>query len=151
MIPTIKIDDDIWDRKEHDWTGKTFYITKILTIFNIPLGLAGKLEQLNQDLSRAGYKIKTNMVLIEPGTFSSMAMIEVDKQNKYDANILHFDEQTNVETFVYKGPQNKVSGGMRQLAERVTSKRGMPPRKVMYMYTYSGSESKYKTILFALT
>ena len=146
-----KIDETVWDNKEHDWTGKSFYSIHFFSLFYNPIGLGGKLEQLNREARAGGCKIIGKMVLIEYSMFKGRAMIEIEKQDKYDANLLNFEDKTNVDTMVYRGTPNKKSESIRRLSERVASRRGMAPRMMFYMYVPSGSADSYKTILFAIT
>ena len=151
MIPSLKIEDSVWDNKEFDWTGKSFYFINLFCIFFNPVGLIGKLEQLNRDARQNGYKIIGEMVLIERGTFSGRAMIEVEKQDKYDANILALEEKTTVSTIVYRGASSKLGVGIKRLKEMVTLRKNMEPRKILYAYTPVPASGSYKTVLFALT
>ena len=150
MIPSIKIDESAWDNKEFDWMGKSFYYVTFPCIFSNPIGLIGKLEQISRDARQSGYKIIGKMVLVEIGSFGGQAMIEVEKLDRYDANVINFDEKTTVLTVVYRGSPGKLSAGFKKLKEMVASRKGMAPRKIMYAYTPVAASS-YKTVLFALT
>ncbi len=146
-----KIDESFWDNKEHDWTGKSFYYVHFFAVFYNPIGLGGKLERLYREIRAGGYKVLENMALIEYGMFKGRAMVEVEKQDKYDANILNFDDKTTVDTSVYRGAPGKISEEIKRLSERVASRRGMAPRFIFYKYVPDKSAEVYKTILFAIT
>ena len=151
MIPSARIDDDTWDNKEFDWNGKSFYYIKFLSLFNNPIGLPGKLEHLMQDARKNGFKVVGNMVLVEHSTFGGEAMIEVEKSDKFDADIHNFEERTSVATVVYRGSPGKMNEGIKRLREMVTQRKGMEPRKIYYAYTSGSASGSYKTVLFALT
>ena len=151
MISSIKINDVEWDQKEFDWTDKAFYFIPLTFIFYKPLAIGSKLEQLNREVHRAGYKVLSNMVLVQHAMFKGRALIEVEKMDKYDAQILHFEERTTVDTIVYRGSPIRISRGIKRLSERVASKRNMAPREVYYMYVTGSASDTYKTIIFGLT
>ena len=138
-----------WDHKEHDWTGKVFYFVNMICIFSKPLGLGSKMEQLNREVRQAGYKIIDTSILVLADAFSGKVMIEVEKQDIMDAQILHFEDKTTAYTTVYRGSYGGLSKGMRSLAEMVASRRGMAPRSIYYRYVDPDS-ADYKTIMFAV-
>ena len=149
-MASTQIDDATWDHREHDWTGKTFYFVPLISIFNKPLGLGNKIEQLNREVRQTGYKILDNMILIQFASFKGRVMIEVEKQEKMDAQILSFEEKTAVDTMVYCGSPGQMSESIKRLEERVVSKRGIAPRSIYYKFV-SKTGREYKTILFAIT
>jgi hypothetical protein len=151
MIPSGRIDDDVWDNKEFDWNGKSFYYIKFLSLFSNPIGLPGKLEQLVQEARKGGFKVVGNMVLVEHSSFGGEAMIEVEKLDKFDADVHNFEERTTVCTVVYRGSPGKLHQGIKRLREIVTQRKGMEPRKIFYAYNSASTSGSYKTVLFALT
>jgi len=138
-----------WDQKEHDWTGKAFYFVNMTCIFSMPLSLGSKMEQLNREVRQAGYKIIDTSILIHAGAFSGKVMIEVEKRDIMDAQILSFDDQTKAYTTVHRGSSGGLSKGMKSLSEMVASRSGMAPRSIYYRYVDPDS-ADYKTILFAI-
>lgn len=143
------IDENVWDHKEFDWTGKSFYYIPITFVLGKPIGLGGKLEQLNREARAAGYKILNSRVLIQHASFKGRAMIEVEKQDQYDAQVVTYDDSLRVDTIVYKGSQSGLGKSIKSLTERVAAKRGMPPREIYSMYV--SDSSAFKTIIFAFT
>ncbi|NQU06398.1 MAG: hypothetical protein HQ568_09920 [Calditrichaeota bacterium] len=138
-----------WEQKEHDWTGKAFYFVNMTCVFSKPLVLGSKMEQLNREVRQAGYKIIDTSILILAEAFSGKVMIEVEKQDIMDAQILHFEDKTQAYTTVYRGSPGGLSKGMKSLAEIVASRRGMSPRSIYYRYVDPDS-ADYKTIMFAV-
>ncbi len=145
------IDEDVWDQKEFEWTGKSFYYIPLIYIFGKPLGLGGKLEQLNREARQNGYKILNNRVLISQAFIKGRAMIEVEKQDKYDAMVDTYEDPLFVDTVIYKSSSGSMSNAFKRLAERVAAKRSMSPRQLYYMYVMDSGGSGYKTILFAFS
>jgi hypothetical protein len=104
-----------------------------------------------QDARKSGFKVIGNMVLVERSMFGGQAMIEVEKMDKFDADIHNFEERTSVSTIVYRGSPGKLHEGIKRLREMVTLRKGMEPRKIYYAYTTASASGSYKTVLFALT
>jgi hypothetical protein len=150
-LAASKFDETTWDNREHDWTGKAFYYIPIISVFNKPLNLSRKLDELNQGLKSGGYKPVSQMVLIEHSPFKGKMIVEVTKQDKYDANIMSFDIQTMVFTRIYKGDQSGLGKAIKMLKEMVMSRRSMEARAVYYLYIPGGTPGGYKTVLFAIT
>jgi hypothetical protein len=138
-----------WDQKEHDWLGKAFYFVNIICVFSKPLSLGSKIEQLNREVRQAGYKIIDTSILIHAEAFSGKLLIEVEKKDTMDAQILSFEDQTKAYTAVYRGSPGGLSKGMKNLSEMVASRRGMAPRWIFYRYT-DPNAADYKTIIFAV-
>jgi len=144
-----EITDEAWDKKEHDWTGKAFYFVTTTFLLGKPLGLDGKLEELNREVRQNGYKLKNLMILIQHGKFKGKVMIEVEKQDKYDAQIHHYDIQTSCDTILHLGGLATLSKGIERLKERVAARRSMNPREIYYLY--QTDPSALKIILFAVS
>lgn len=144
-----EISDEVWDRKEHEWTGKSFYFVTCTVIFGKPLGLEGKLEQLNREIRSNNYKVKNSMTLIEYGKMNARIMIEVEKKDQYDAQIHTYDVQTSCDTIIHYFTKGGIAKGMEYLKERVAARRSRDPRQMFYMY--QPDPNAIKTILFALT
>lgn len=149
MAETV-FDEAQWDMRDFDWTDKTFYFVPIISIFNKPIGLGSKLEQLNRDARQAGFNILGKMVLIQHGSIKGRIMIEVEKKDVLDANILHFEDKTSVDTIIYRGAPGGISKGVQRLVEWVASKRRIAPREIYYMYIDKPDSSNYKTVIFAI-
>ncbi len=145
------INFDAWDMQEFDWTGKSFYFIPIINLFYRPIGLGSKLELLNREVRQGGYKIASNMILIQYCPFKGRAMIEVEKQDKYDAQVLTLETNATVDTMVFRGTYSQWGKGIKRLTERVAAKRGLAPRELYYMYVVGWEPGAYRTILFALT
>lgn len=143
-------EDAQWDRKEHDWTGKSFFFVTVPHILGKPIGLGKKLEDLNRQMRQAGYKPVNNLVWIQHGAGKGKAMVEVLKQDKYDANVLTFDTSTTAISLIYKGHPSGLAKGVRQLAELVVLRKSMEPREVYYLYVPYPDPANYKTILVGL-
>ena len=144
-------EDSAWDRKETEWTGKSFYSVPVTFLLGKPLGLGNKLEELNRELRQSGYKPVNSMVLIQFGKFKGRAMIEVPKKDTHDASICTYDIPTTVTTMVYKGEPLGIAKGFVKLKELVYSRRSMEARELYYLYIPSAGAGGYKTILFAIT
>lgn len=138
-----------WDRKEFDWTGKSFYFVSLMNIFSNPIGLGGKLELVNRELRANGYRAISNMMLVEYKMFGGKVMVEIEKQDKYDAQVLTYDDKTTVETMVHTAASGGLSNAITKLKERTTSRRGMQPR-ALYYWPVQGVGSK-TNILFSIT
>ncbi|MBM3329129.1 MAG: hypothetical protein FJY67_06615 [Calditrichaeota bacterium] len=139
---TRAIDDSAWDRKEFDWTGKTFYFTTYLNLLGLPIGLPGKLEQLNRDVRTAGHKIKNPMVFIQVGKVKARAMVEIEKPEALDSQVFTYDIPTNVDSIVHYGGPSTLARGVERLKERVYSRRTMEPREIYYLYQDNPAENK---------
>ena len=146
-----RVDFTDWDQKEFDWTGKSFYFIPITNLFYRPLGLGSKLEQLNREVRQGGYKTRSNIILIQYSPFKGRIMIEVEKQDKYDAQMTTYEIQTMADTIVYRGAFSLLGKGIKRLTERVVAKRGLEPRELYYMYEGEQVSGVYRTILFAIT
>ena len=149
MTETV-FNEDQWDMKDFDWTDKAFYYVPIISIFNKPIGLGAKLEQLYRDARQSGYNILGKMVLVQYGALKSRIMIEVEKKDILDANILHFEDKTSVDTIVYRVTQGGISKAVQRLRERVASKRRIAPREIYYMHIDKPGRD-YKTVVFPIT
>lgn len=147
--PSREISDEYWDRKEFEWTDKSFYFVTATFLFGKPLGLDGKLELLNREVRQAGYKIKNQMILIQHGKFKGRIMIEIEKKDQYDAQVQTYDTQTNCDTIIHYGGMSSLGKGIQRLKDRVAARRMMAPR--LFFYMYQPDPNAQKTILFALT
>jgi hypothetical protein len=144
-----EISDEAWDRKEFDWTGRSFYFVNCTFLLGNAIGLDNKLEQMNRDLRTSGYKVKNPMILVEYGKFKGRVMIEVEKKDQYDAQYHVYDVHTNCDTIVLYGGLSNLKKGVDRLREWVTSRRSMEPRQIFYLYQPDTGVTK--TILFGLT
>jgi len=146
-----EIDESIWDRKEIEWTGKSFYFVPVTFLLGRPLGLGKKLEELNRHMRQGGYKPVNSMVLLQFGKFKGRAMVEVPKKDTHDANICTYDIPTTVTTMVYKGEPLGIAKGFDRLKELVYSRRSMAARELYYLYVPNATAGNYRTVLFAIT
>jgi len=137
-MPDLRAQEALWDKKEFNWQGKTFYFVPVMNIFHHPIGLGDKLEQLNREIKKAGYKVACRNVIIEYSSFGGKAMIEIEPPNQFDANLLTFDDPTKVYALVHPAPAKELSKAVTILSERVSAKGGMDVRKVYYLYDPSG-------------
>ncbi len=144
-----EISDEAWDNRESEWTNRSFYFVNCIFILGNPIGLEGKLEQLNRDIKTNNYKVKNSMVLIEYGKMKARVMVEVEKKDQYDAQIHTYDVHTNCDTKIHYFAKGGISKGFDTLKERVAARRSRDPRQLFYMYQPSSTADK--TILFALT
>jgi hypothetical protein len=144
-------DDAVWDRKETEWTGKTFYFVPVTFLFGKPLGLGKKLEELNRQMRQGGYKPVNSLVLLQFGKFKGRAMVEVPKKDTYEANLHSYDIPTTVTTLVYKGDPVGIARGFDKLKELVYSRRSMAAREFYYLYVPNTTAGNYRTVLFAIT
>lgn len=149
MAQTREISDEVWDNKEHEWTGKSFYFVNCFFIFGNAIGLEGKLEFLNREIRTNGYKVKNSMVLIEYGKMNARIMIEVEKKDQYDSQVFTYDVQTSCDSKIHYFTKGGISKGFESLKERVAARRSRDPRQLFYMY--QPNPNAQKTILFALT
>ncbi len=146
---TRGFEDDVWDRKEFDWTGKSFYFINFISLFGINFGLDKKLELLNREIRQNGYKIKNPMILVQYGKVKSRAMIEIEKPDRYDAQVQNYDIATTADTIIHYGGLSSLSKGVQKLKERVFSRRSMLPREIYYVYQPGANTEK--TLLIGLT
>lgn len=144
-------DDAVWDRKETEWTGKSFYSVPLTFLFGKPMGLGKKLEELNRQMRQDGYKPVNSMVLLQFGKFKGRAMVEVPKKDTYEANLHAYDIPTMVITMIYSGDPMGIARGFDKLKELVYSRRNMEAREFYYLYVPSVGAGGYKTVLFAIT
>ena len=149
MANIREISDDTWDRTEHDWSDKSFYYVSVTFLLGKPLGLDGKLEELNRDVRKGGYKIKNPMILIQHGKFKGRIMIEIEKKDLYDSQVFTYDPQTACDTIVHNGGISGLGKGIDRLRERVAARRISEPREIYYMYQPDPNSTK--TVLFAIT
>ena len=149
FAPSREISDEVWDNKEHEWTGKSFYFVNCIFVFGKAIGLDGKLEQLNRDIRANNYKVKNSMVLIEFGKMNARVMVEVEKKDQYDAQIYTYEVQTSCDAKIHYFSKGGISKGFDALKQQVAARRSRDPRQLFYMYQPNSSATK--TILFALT
>ncbi len=139
-----------WNDKEFDWTGKSFYFVNFTSLLGNPIGLGGKMEQLMREVRQNGYKTMNNVVLVQHGVTKGKVMIEVEKQDKYDAQVLTFEENTAVDTLVIKESVTTLSNGVKRMKERVFNRRTMEPRGIYYWKVTLPGGSGY-IVIFGLT
>lgn len=139
-----------WTDKEFDWTGKSFYFVTVLTILGNPIGLGGKMEQLMREVRQHGYKTINNIVMVQHGVTKAKVMIEIEKQDKYDAQVLTFEEHAVVDTLVIKDSVTSLSTGVKRMKERVFNRRSMEHRAIYYWNVTLTGGSGY-TVIFGLT
>jgi len=152
MVPSPtsrEFSDEAWDKVEHEWTGRCFYYVTATFLLGKPIGLDSKLEELNREIRQNGYKIKNPMILIQCGKMKGRIMMEVEKKDQYDAQVICYDVQTTCDTVVHYGGISSIGKGIERLKERVAARRMMNPREIYYMYQSDPSASR--TIIFALT
>lgn len=138
-----------WDMQERDWSGKCFYYIPITNVLGKPVGLTNKIMDITREARKAGYTIISNMILIEHSNFGGKIMVEVEKKDQYNANILTLDDGATVDTIVHRGPVSSVGQTIKKAKERVASRRSMQPRAIYYwLVTGIGSQ---KTVVFALS
>lgn len=138
-----------WDIKEHNWEGKSFFFLPYNILLTKFTGLGKKIEQIRFEVRKNGYKTLNNIILFEHGSFKGKVMVEVEKQDKYDDQILTFDEGSIVDTLVHHGSISSVGKVITRLVERVSNKRAKPPRSVYY-WLVSG-EGSNKSVVFAIS
>ena len=141
--------ESAWDNKEFDWTGKSFYFVNITNLMGKPLRLGNKLEQLNREVRQNGYRTINNIILIQYGVMKSKVMIEVEKQEKYDAQVLTFETQTTADSHVFRNQQSTLSKEVKRLCERVYSRRTREPRYIYY-WKVSDPTAQDRTVIFAI-
>lgn len=149
IISSDPFNENSWEQKEFDWTGKAFYFVSLISVFNRPVFLSRKLEQLNREIVERHYIRQSKIILIQYGMIKSRVMIEIQPPEQYDAQVVNLDDRTNVDTMIYKGPLSKIGDHFKLLAERVTSKRGIEPRSLYY--SYAPNPAVIKRILFAFS
>lgn len=149
LATSREITDEAWDRQEHDWTNKSFYYANVTFLLGSALGLDNKLEELNREIRSNNYKIKNPMVLIQSGKFKGRIMIEIEKKDQYDAQVVTYDTPTNCDTIIAYGGKAGIGKGVEKLKERVAARRGMDAREVYYLF--QPDPNAQKTIIFALT
>jgi len=143
-----KFSEIAWESREFDWMGKSFYFIPIMNILGKPIGLGKKMVDLNNEVRRNGYKALSTMMLIQYSTFKGRIMIEVEKQDKYDSQVITYDDTTTVDTIVHKG-RGGLGSSVKRLQQRVASRRGMPPRTIYY-WLVSGIGSE-RIVLLSFT
>jgi len=146
----MSFDESIWDHKEFEWTGKTFFYVPLIHLFSQPLGLGNKLVSLNRELRTGGYKTVNSMILIKYAPWKGRAMVEVTKLDKYDADLVTYEIPTTALTLVYRGDSTGISQAVNRLKEMVYARKSMEPREIYYLYVPGAKGSNSKTILFAL-
>ncbi len=138
-----------WESKEHDWTGKSFYFIPIINVLGKPVSLGKKLEELNRELRLNGYRTVNSMIMVQVASFKGRIMVEVEKLDKYDSQVITFDDTTTADTIVHKGSAGGIGAAVKRLQQRVASRRGMNPRDIYYwLVDGPGSE---RAVLFAVT
>ena len=136
-----------WESKEHDWTGKSFYFIPIMNVFGKPLSLGNKFEELNRELRMNGYRTLNSMILVQAATFKGRIMVEVEKLDKYDSQVITFDDTTTADTIVHKGSSGSLGSDGKRLQQRFASRRGMNPKDIYYWHIDGpGSD---RAVLFA--
>ena len=149
IMQETAFNEQAWEMREFDWAGKSFYFLEIKNVLGKPIGLGKKLEELNRDLRMHGYRTVNSMILIQHASFKGRIMIEVEKQDKYDAQVTTFEDTTTVDTLVHKGPTGGLRGAIKRIQQRVSSRRGMNPRAIYYwLVDGPGSE---RCVIFAIT
>ena len=138
-----------WDIKEHDWGGKCFFFLPYSSLLAKITGHGKKVEQIRFEVRKNGYKTLNNMILFEHSTFKGKVMVEIEKQDKYDDQVITFDEGSIVDTLVHIGSISSVGKVITRLTERVSNKRAKPPRSIYY-WLVSGVGSD-KTVVFAIS
>ncbi len=148
IMKNTKFNELDWEAKEFDWTGKSFYYVSLMNIMGKPLNLGGKMEELMRELRQNGYKMVSNIILVQYKTFGGRIMTEVEKQDKYDAQVAAYEMHLTVDTVVQ--PKGKgLAPGIKRIRSRVTSKRTREPREIYYWPVDGASSERY--VVFSFT
>lgn len=139
-----------WDAREFDWTGKSFYFISGMNLFGKPIGIGDKFEQLMREIRKNGYKAKNNIILVQYSTFRGRVMIEIEKPDKYDAQIKFYDTQTTADTVLVHGGLSNLGKGVKRLRERVSVRRMIVPREIYY-WLVAGPDKPDQVVLFGIT
>jgi len=138
-----------WDAQEHNWKGKSFYFIPYISLLMKITGPGRKIEQIRFESRKNGYKMLNNIILFEYTPFKGKVMVEIEKHDEYDAQVLTFEDDTSIDTLVHRGPISSVGKVVKRLAERVSGKRSRPPRSTYFwLVTGVGSE---RSVVFAIT
>ena len=108
------------------------------------------MEQLNREVRQNGYKTKNNIILIQHGHLKARIMIEVEKQDKYDAQIHTYSENTSVDTMVFREGTGSFNDWVKRMKERIFARRTMEIREIYY-WKVPSSAAKSRVVLFGLT
>jgi len=138
-----------WDAREYEWTGKSFYYISINNLFGKPLGLSEKLVDLNREVRQNGYRPLNNIILVEYALFKGKLMVEVEKLDKYDAQLLTFDIQTTADSIVVHTGMSGLAKGIERLKQRIVNHRAMDPRGIYYWLVNGLGSSQI--VIFGLT
>lgn len=140
-----------WDRKEFDWTGKSFYFVEFFNILGMPIGLGSKVEELNRELRKNGYKALSPMILIQHTSgLRGRVMIEVEKKDQYDAQVYTLDTQTSADCVAVLTGKSGLSKGIERIKQQVSSRRDMNPRMIFY-WCVEGIDNPRNIVVFGLT
>lgn len=143
------VDEVTWDRKEHDWTGKCFYFQEFYSILGKVLQMEEKLEALNREVRMARYKIVSPIIWVQVGKMKGRMMLEIEKPDRYDAQVRTFDIPTSADSIVHLGGMATLSRGIQRLKELVYARRQMEPREIYY--AYQSAQAGNKIIIVGIT
>ncbi|MFN3822005.1 MAG: hypothetical protein ACK4OO_06685 [bacterium] len=141
-VQPFVVDEGIWDRKEHDWTGKWFYFVEFFSLFGKILKVNDKLETLNRGVRMERYKTVSPIIWVQYGKMKGRMLIEIEKPDRYDAQVFSYEIPTTADSIVHLGGIATLSKGVERLKEIVYSRRQMEPREIYYLYQSAISGNK---------
>ncbi len=110
------------DLKEFDFTGKTFYVTKIPIVSHFPMSPEIKIEQTMKEIEKKGYQTAAPLFIIfEDGLLVGKIMIEIIKPSGKDENIQTVADLKLIGR-TFKGPRFLVPKALKEFDRYLMSK-----------------------------
>lgn len=127
-----RFDPKPWDEKTLTWKGKLFVKYHIVTLFNIPLNMAGVMKKSQERLSSENAYPETPLMLYDvTSPFGADVYVEVtreisgEKMERISGTML---------SKVFEGPFSKMGSWMSEMRKWAESK-GMKPQKFYTFFT----------------
>ncbi|MCX7836241.1 MAG: hypothetical protein N2450_09290 [bacterium] len=77
-----------FEQKEEDWEGYCFYWLPVKYFFGKAVNLENSFKELISTVSKEGLQFKPSpRILVEPGQFSGKVLVEIEKPDKYHAQV----------------------------------------------------------------
>ncbi len=130
-----------WQEKEFEWKDKNFVLTKVFTLFYIPINFGGAMRRLDNAVRNAGGNILDNMALSDHTSKWNM--------NIYAAVDKHIEGAENVTmsgrfiSKVYEGDFKETSAWMNDFDEYVGKKNLKIIKTYMWYTTCPKCAKKY--------
>ena len=145
------VDGTQFDGKEADWSGKAFFFTKTPLLFHIPIRIGKDIPKVIEQAKAKGYAFGDEAMLMQQdGLFSGKVLLEIEKPETVDPNVMTMPAGTRATGSYFLGPWSKLSGPSQKLCGALKAQ-GKQAKAVYFWYLTCPECSKergYQTVLW---